>query len=42
MYSGAWQRFFGDHGSQFDISNLDIVNAIENIFDAVVIQLIVN
>jgi hypothetical protein len=34
--------FYSIHAPQFDISNLDIMDIFENIFDPVVMQLIVN
>jgi hypothetical protein len=40
--TAVWETFCGIHGTQFDISGLDIVDIFENIFDTALMQLTVN
>jgi hypothetical protein len=40
--TAVWETFCGMHGTQFDISNLDIMDIFENISDTALMQLIVN
>lgn len=42
MLSAVCEIFCDVHGPQFNVSNLDIVDTFDNIFDRALIQLIVN
>jgi hypothetical protein len=42
MFSAVGETSCGIHGPQFVISNLDMVDIFENIFDTAVMQLVVN